>query len=153
MKTKLHGVLGAVALVCISTFWLSTLVSEILLEQAHVVAVKNAILSGMWLLIPVMAATGGSGFALAKGRSGRLISRKSLRMRWVAANGLLVLLPSAYMLAAWANAGHFDSGFYALQGLELLAGAVNIGLLVLNMRDGMQLSGALKPRRPTPVHR
>lgn len=151
MKSKLHGIFGAVALLCITSFWLSTVVSELFLGQASVTAVKNAVLTGMWLLIPAMAATGGSGFSLAKGRGGRLVGVKGRRMRIVAANGLLVLLPSAFVLASWANAGRFDGAFYALQGVELLAGAVNFTLLVLNMRDGLRLSGHLTPRRPAPA--
>lgn len=67
-------------------------------------------------------------------------------MKIVAANGLLVLLPSAFVLASWANAGRFDGAFYALQGLELLAGAANITLLGLNMRDGLRLAGHLRLR-------
>lgn len=102
MKSKLHGIFGAVALLCIATFWLSTVVSELFLTQASVVAVKNAVLTGMWLLIPAMAATGGSGFSLAKGRGGRLVDVKMRRMKGVAANGLLVLLPSAFVLATAA---------------------------------------------------
>lgn len=141
MKSKLHATFGAIALLCIATFWTSTVVSELFMEPAAVVAVKNAILAGMWLLVPAMAATGGSGFALAKGRSGRLVEVKSRRMKFVAANGLLVLLPSAFVLATWANAGRFDGVFYALQALELLAGATNITLLALNMRDGFILRG------------
>jgi len=150
MKSKLHGIFGAVALLCIATFWLSTVVSELFLTQASVVAVKNAVLTGMWLLIPAMAATGGSGFSLAKGRRGRLVDVKMRRMKGVAANGLLVLLPSAFVLASWANAGRFDGAFYALQGVELLAGAVNITLLLLNMRDGLRLTGRLSPKRSVP---
>ncbi len=151
MKSKLHGTFGAIALMCITTFWLSTAVSELFMDQASVVAVKNAVLIGMWLLVPSMVATGGSGFGLAKGRTGRLVSVKGQRMRIVAANGLLVLLPSAFVLASWANSGRFDSLFYALQGLELLAGAVNFSLLVMNMRDGLKLSGHLKPKQPVPA--
>jgi hypothetical protein len=148
MKSKLHGLFGAVALLCITTFWISTVVSELLMDQANVIAVKNAVLNGMWLLIPSMAATGGSGFSLSKGRSGRLVGVKARRMKIVAANGFLILLPSAFVLASWANAGRFDGRFFALQGVELLAGAVNIGLLALNMRDGLRLSGRLKPTKP-----
>lgn len=148
MKSKLHGIFGAIALLCIATFWVSTVVSELFLHHFAVVTVKNAVLAGMWLLIPAMAATGGSGFALAKGRAGRLVGVKARRMKLVAANGLLVLLPSAFVLASWANAGRFDGAFYALQGVELLAGAVNITLLALNMRDGLRLGGRLAPKRP-----
>lgn len=150
MKSKLHAIFGAVALLCIATFWLSTVVSELFMDQVSVAAVKNAVLSGMWLLIPAMVATGGSGFALAKGRSGRIVTTKGLRMKIAAGNGLLVLLPSAFTLASWANAGRFDGMFYALQTIELLAGAVNISLLMMNMRDGLKLSGHLKPKRSAP---
>lgn len=141
MKAKLHGVFGAVALLCITTFWVSTAVSELLLSQATIVAVKKAVLLGMILLIPAMAATGASGFSLAKGRRAGLLGVKAGRMKLIAANGLLVLLPSAFMLAAWARAGRFDSAFYLLQGLELLAGALNVTLIVLNIRDGLRLGG------------
>lgn len=148
MKAKLHGTFGAIALLCIVTFWTSTLVSEVLLDQSSVVAVKNAILTGMWVLIPAMMATGGSGFSLAGSRRGRLVEVKVRRMKIVAVNGLLILLPSAYVLASWANAGQFGGAFYALQSLELVAGAVNITLLALNMRDGLRLAGRLIPKRP-----
>jgi len=143
MKSRLHGAFGAIALLCISAFWLSSVVTELFMDHASVAAVKNAVLHGMWVLIPSMVLAGGSGFALAKGRVGRLVSAKRRRMKITAANGMLVLLPSAFMLATWANAGRFDGGFYALQVLELLAGAVNISLLAMNMRDGLQLSGRL----------
>lgn len=143
MKSRLHGFLGAVALLCIVTFWASTVVSELFLDQAAVVAVKSGVLAGMWVLIPAMAATGGSGFSLARTRRRRLVEVKGRRMKLVAANGLLVLLPSAWLLASMANAGRFDGAFYALQGLELAAGAVNITFLALNMRDGLRLGGRL----------
>lgn len=150
MKSKLHGVFGGVALLCISAFWLSSVWAELFMDHASIAAVKSTVLSGMWVLIPAMALTGISGSALAQGRAGRLVSVKSRRMKMVAANGLLVLLPSAWMLTSWADAGRFDGFFYALQGLELLAGAVNGALLVLNMRDGLRLSGRLKVQRAAP---
>lgn len=147
MNSKLHAVVGTIALLCIGTFWVSTLVSEVFLGQESVVAVKNGILTAMWLMIPAMAATGGSGFALARGRGGRLVQTKTTRMKFIAANGLLVLLPSAVFLARMANSGRFDGIFYAVQALELVAGAANFTLLGLNMRDGLRLSGRLKSRR------
>lgn len=147
MRSKLHGILGAGALVSIITFWVSTVVSELFLDTVNVVAVKNAILAGMWVLIPMMIATGGSGFSLASARRGRLIDVKARRMKGVAANGLLILLPCAWVLATWANVGRFDAAFVALQAVELVAGAVNITLLTLNMRDGLRLSGRLALKR------
>ena len=60
-------------------------------------------------------------------------------MKWIAANGLLILVPSAVFLALRTGAGQFDTAFYAVQGLELVAGATNLTLLILNMRDGRAL--------------
>ena len=64
-------------------------------------------------------------------------------MKIIAANGILILLPSAIFLAMRAQASQFDTIFYAIQGLELIAGATNITLLSQNMKDGM----ALRARR------
>ena len=83
---------------------------------------------------------GGSGFLLSKTRRGRLVEAKQKRMPVIAANGLLVLIPCAVVLNRWAEAGSFDQTFYAVQALELLAGAVNLALMGLNMRDGLKLS-------------
>lgn len=146
MKSKLHALAGAIALLCIGAFWTSSLASELFFDERSVVQVKNGILRAMWLLIPAMAAAGASGFALGKGRSGRLLDAKKRRMRLVAANGILILLPSAFALASMANAGRFDALFYAVQVLELVAGAVNVVLIALNVRDGLRLGGRLSPR-------
>ena len=79
-------------------------------------------------------------FALVKGRRDGLVGAKLRRMPWIAANGVLVLSPSALLLAHKASAGAFDGTFYAVQALELTAGAVNIVLLGLNMRDGLRMT-------------
>jgi hypothetical protein len=43
-----------------------------------------------------------------------------------------------------AAAGAFDTSFYLLQAIELLAGAVNLSLMALNIRDGLRMSGRLR---------
>lgn len=140
MLRIVHPLAGAIALLTISTFWLSTAFSEVFASQATVVAVKSAIPWGLLLLIPAMTAVGGSGFVLSNGRREGLIGAKLRRMPMVGANGLLVLVPAALFLASKARAGEFDASFYAVQGLELFAGAVNITLLGLSMCDGMKLT-------------
>ena len=72
---------------------------------------------------------------------------KTKRMPLIAANGILVLFPSALFLASKARAAEFDTVFYAVQALELAAGAVNMALLGLNMRDGLKMKGRVR-RRP-----
>jgi hypothetical protein len=99
------------------------------------------------LLIPALAVAGGSGFALAKGPRGGLVGAKMKRTPLIAANGIQVLIPSALFLASKARAGEFNTTFYAVQALELVAGAVNITLPGLNMRDGLKMKGRLR-RRP-----
>jgi hypothetical protein len=65
-------------------------------------------------------------------------------MPFIAGNGILILIPSALFLAAKADAVEFDTMFYAVQTLELIAGATNITLLSLNIRDGLMLAGRLR---------
>lgn len=135
-----HPVAGALALATIATFWLSTALSELFASQSVVVAVKTAIPWGFLVLVPALAATRGSGFALAAGRRAGLVGAKVRRMPWIAANGVLVLIPAALFLASKARAAEFDAVFYAVQALELVAGAANIAFLGLNMRDGLRMT-------------
>lgn len=144
MKKAIHPIAGALALVILVTFWLSTAVAEMSGSQAAVVAIKTAIPWGFLLLIPALAATGGTGFGLSRGRRGGLLDAKIKRMPWIAVNGLLILIPAALFLSFKAQAGEFDMRFYAAQALELVAGATNITLLGLNMRDGLTLKGRLR---------
>jgi len=147
MTKVIHPIAGTVAILTISTFWLSTALAELFGSASVVVAVKTAIPWGFLLLIPALAAAGGSGFAMSKGRRGGLVGAKLKRMPWIAANGILVLIPSALFLASKARVTEFNTSFYAVQALELVAGAANIALLGLNMRDGLKMKGRFR-RRP-----
>jgi len=139
---RIHPVAGAAAFAIIAAFWLSTVAVELAGDAAAVAAVKEAVLRGLVVLIPALAATGASGFRLARGRTGRggPLDAKRRRMPVIAANGLLVLVPCAVILAAWAQAGRFDAAFYAVQAVELAAGAANLALIGLNIRDGRRLA-------------
>jgi hypothetical protein len=144
MTKIIHPVAGALALLTIATFWLLTALSELFASHAIVAMVKTAIPWGFLLLIPALAAAGGSGFVLAKGRRAGPIAAKIKRMPLIAANGILILIPCALFLAFKARAAEFDTAFYAVQALELVAGATNITLLGLNMRDGLMMKGWLR---------
>ncbi|WP_417675912.1 hypothetical protein [Roseibium sp.] len=140
MKAILHASAGGLALALISVFWSATLISELFGTEEAIAGVKTGILWAMAGLIPAMMATGISGVVLGKGWRSPVVTRKMRRMRIIAANGLCVLLPSAVFLALRAQAGQFDVWFYAVQAVELMAGAVNIRLLAQNMKDGISLS-------------
>ncbi|MGC1503812.1 MAG: hypothetical protein WA782_06680 [Sulfitobacter sp.] len=149
MTKIVHPIAGAIALLTILTFWLSTAISELFADAPTVTMVKSLIPWGFIILIPALMAAGGSGFQRGKKMRGPLIAAKKKRMPFIAANGILILIPSALYLSFKAHAGAFDTGFYAVQALELIAGAVNIVLLGLNMRDGFRLTGKL---RRSPAH-
>ena len=142
MPKRIHLAAAVVATLCIAIFFSATIVAELLASQAALAALKSwIVMPGLLILVPAMAATGGSGFFLARGRTGALVGSKGRRMRIIGANGLLVLVPCAVLLDHWAAAGSFDARFIAVQGLELLAGALNLMLIGLNIRDGLRLSG------------
>ncbi len=143
MLKIVHPLAGAIALLTILTFWLSTIFAELFGSEALIASVKTAIPWGFLLLIPALMTAGGTGFALSKGSRAGVVGAKRKRMPFIAANGLLVLIPAALFLASKARAGEFDTGFYAVQVIELLAGATNLALLGLNMRDGLRLKGRL----------
>lgn len=103
MLKVMHPVAGAMALLTILTFWLSTLFAKRFGSESFVVSVKTSI-------------------------------------PW----GFFVLIPAALFLASKARVGEFDTAYYTVQALEVLAGATNITLLALNMRDGLRLKGRLR---------
>ncbi|MBN6742095.1 hypothetical protein JKG47_16465 [Acidithiobacillus sp. MC6.1] len=145
MKPVFHAFAGTTAMLIIASFWTSTLVSELFMDHAAVAAVKQDIVYGLFLLVSCLAATGGSGFVLGKSRNGRLLDQKKKRMRIIAANGLLVMIPSALFLNAKAASGEFDVAFYAVQLVELVVGAVQFTLMGMNFRDGLRLATGHRP--------
>jgi hypothetical protein len=145
MPKRVHLFAGLLAPLCIATFFLSTVFFELFGSSEAVARLKSLIVTpGLWILIPALAATGASGVFLARSRRGRRVDAKRKRMPFIAANGLLVLVPCAILLNRWAAAGVFDTTFYAVQGVELLAGAINLTLMGLNVRDGLHMAGRLR---------
>lgn len=62
-------------------------------------------------------------------------------------DGIFILIPAALYLAMLASRGAFGTAFYAVQAIELLAGAVNLSLMALNIRDGFRLTAGRRARR------
>ena len=136
---RIHGAAAFIALMCIATFWLSTAITELFFSHRAVAMVKLGILYAFALLVPAIMVTGITGMKLGGKSSFPPIAAKRRRMPFIAANGLLVLIPCAFFLSHRASAGMFDGVFYAVQALELLAGAVNITLMALSIRDGRNI--------------
>lgn len=145
MPTRAHLIAGVLAPLCIATFFLSTIFTELFGSNAAVAQLKSLIVTpGLWVMVPLMAAAGGSGMFVGRSRKGRLVEAKKKRMPFIAANGLLVLVPCAIVLNRWAAAGSFDTAFYVVQTIELMAGATNLALMGLNVRDGLRMAGRLR---------
>ena len=85
----------------VAGFWTSTLVAELFLGSAAVAAVKHAIVYGLFFLVPFLAATGGSGFALGRRRQGR---DRHQAQRWGRASRNRPSLTSAFAMARWSAA-------------------------------------------------
>lgn len=145
MPKRAHLIAGLLAPLCIATFFLSTILTELFGSHAAVAQLKSLVVTpGLWIMVPLMAAAGGSGMFVGRSRKGRLVDAKKKRMPFIAANGLLVLVPCAIVLNRWAAAGSFDAAFYAVQAIELVAGAANLTLMGLNARDGLRMAGRLR---------
>lgn len=143
MLKRVHLFAGLLAFLMILTFWTSTVGVELFGSEQAITAVKLAIPWGLIILIPALAVTGASGFGLAGSSRAPWIARKKRRMPIIAANGLLILVPAALYLATLAARGDFGDRFVAVQALELLAGALNLTLMGLNIRDGVRRSAGL----------
>jgi hypothetical protein len=140
MIKKLHPIAGIVAFLTILGFWLSTIAVELRGDHAQIAAVKLGILWGLLVLVPAIALAGASGFRLGGKSPNPTIVIKRKRMPLIAFNGVAILVPCAFFLQQRASAGLFDQTFTVVQALELAAGAVNLALLGLNIRDGFKLT-------------
>ena len=121
-------------------FWTGTVAVELAGDRDDIVAVKHAIVWGLLVLVPALAATGCTGFVRAgRSRNARILAKKR-RMQVVAPIGILVLVPCVVYLGTTSSASGLGTYFYPVQGIELVAGAVNITLMSLNARDGLRLT-------------
>jgi hypothetical protein len=149
LARRVHPVAGVVALLTMLTFWTSTVAAELFGSTEDIVAVKHAIMWGLLVLVPAIAATGGTGFVRAgRSKNARILAKKR-RMPVIGAIGLLVLVPCVVYLGTTVSASGLGTYFHEVQAAELIAGAVNITLMSLNARDGLRLTRRLGARRVT----
>ena len=134
-----HAATGTLALAIVLVFFASSIIALMSGDASLQHDVKLGILWGLLVLVPCLAATGAAGASLARKRRDKVTRVKFLRMKGVAALGLGILVPCAVYLGWRAVQGQGIS--YPVQYLELAAGACNLTLLTLNLRDGMKLRG------------
>ncbi len=144
MKSKIHLIGAILSTLCIGSFFTSSILSELFGSTEFIATVKHLIvLPGLLILVPAIAITGFTGVILSKDRKGLLVANKKKRMPFIGANGILILIPAAIFLNQLAASGSFGMKFYIVQGLELVAGASNLFLMGMNIRDGLKMKGKL----------
>jgi hypothetical protein len=144
-------------------FWSSSAGAEWVGDHATILRVKTAILATIPGLVGALVTAGATGARLAgNGPPSRTLVIKQVRMKVMAANGAGILVPSAVVLWWLASQPILTTAFYWLQAVELTAGAVNLTLLALNLRDGRRLrrrrtadgaAGAAGPSKGRHAHR
>ena len=145
--SRIHAIAGVRAFVTILMFLSSSLAAELWGSAASIAGVKQAIAWALLVLVPALMTTGASGFAMAGPSPKGVLAHKSKRMRLIAGNGILVLVPSVLFLAWKAAHDEFDAAFILVQTVEFAAGSVNVVLMGLNIRDGLRMTRRL--RRPS----
>ena len=138
---KAHKVFAIVAFVTIVIFWTSTVIAELFFDYESISIIKSLIVCpGLFVLVPSIVITAVTGNIIAKkSKKVELIAIKKKRMPVIAAMGAIVLLPSAIYLDILVSQQLFNVQFYIVQGLELVAGATNITLMFLNIRDSKRI--------------
>jgi hypothetical protein len=135
----LHTAASSLGLLLVAAFLTATVAAELSGDPALLARVKAGIVAALWVLVPAMAVAGATGQRLAGRSTAPIVSGKARRMRFVAANAVLVLVPCALVLDRLAGAGQVDGRFMLVQAVELVAGGANLTLLGLNMRDGLRM--------------
>ncbi|MBK6605039.1 MAG: hypothetical protein IPG24_06020 [Leptospiraceae bacterium] len=104
---------------------------------SRIITAKQIIAWLIPFLVITLIGTGISGRKLAGKSTNILIIRKQSRMKFIAANGILILLPSAYILLYLSKIQPVTNLFWILQTLEISSGLINLTLLILNAKDGI----------------
>ena len=146
---RVHPIAGGLALLTMLVFWTSTVAVELVGSTDDIAAVKHAIMWGLLVLVPAIAATGATGFVRAGRSKNSHVLAKKRRMQVVAPVGILVLVPCVLYLGTTTSPSGLGVHFHEVQAVELFAGAVNITLMSLNVRDGLRLTRRIGARRVT----
>lgn len=142
-KLILAHILGTIiAFLTIITFFSFSLVAEIIGDHQLIKIVKTNILYLLPILIIVMPMLVVSGKKLAGKSRSPLVLKKLKRMKFITANGI-ILISLAIYLYIHANYKTINTSFLIAQITELLFGFTNLTLIGLNIKTGLKLSGKL----------
>lgn len=152
LLVRVHVAAAVAAIAVITTFLVSSGVTEFFGGTGDIRTLRHAIVIGLPLLIACLATAGLTGRRLAAGSRSPVLARKQRRLQAAAAIGLLVLVPCALILNHLAAAAAPGSAFAVLEITEFSFGILNLSLLALNFRDGRRIALRHRSARlPQPV--
>ena len=147
MKRKkivtIHLIATIGAVLTISTFFTISMIAEIRGDEDYIRSVKAFILYALPVMILAMPTLKITGDRLAAKSINSLISAKAKRMKLVMVNGM-ILISLAVFLYYRSHYQQIDNIFLTAQIAEFIFGLLNLTLIFINAKTGMQLSGKLK---------
>lgn len=137
---RVHIIATIIAAITISSFFSFSLIAELIGNDLYIKQVKTAILYCLPILVIAMPMLALSGKKLAGNSKNPMVADKMNRMKFIALNGV-VLISLAMYLYYHAIYKTLDSTFVYVQIVELSIGALNLGLIGMNINAGLKLSG------------
>ncbi|WP_413513964.1 hypothetical protein [Myroides odoratus] len=140
-KTIVRVHIGAtiVAMLTILTFFGLSLFAEIKGKIQFIMQVKTFILYALPVMIITMPVLKITGDKLAGKAKNPILLAKQKRMKWMLINGM-GLLVLAIFLYCRSHLYTMDYVFFLAQMVEFMLGLANLTLLIINAKQGMQLS-------------
>lgn len=147
LLARIHIAAAAAGLVVITTFLVSSAVTDLIGGAGDIRVLRHGILLGLPLLIGCLVTAALTGRRLAGGFRPAVVRRKQRRLQAVAAAGILVLVPCALILNHLAAAPP-SWVFHSLEITEISVGTLNLSLLALNFRDGRRMTRHRRSAQP-----
>lgn len=137
--STIHKATGIIALLIITSFFISSLYGEIIGDNDAIITIKTYIILTIPVMLIVMPTCAITGKRLAKKSKSLVIKSKNKRIKIIAINAVILVI-LAFLLYNKAINGKINNQFLIIQIAELLFGLTNILLLGLMIRDGRLLT-------------
>lgn len=144
--SKIHKILGILALLVISSFFLSSFYGEINGNHSIILSIKTFIVFTIPIMLVLMPTCAIIGKKIAGKSKSPIIKSKNKRVKFIALNGI-ILITLAIVLYQRAVNGKIDDTFLTIQIVEFIFGFTNIVMLGLMIRDGRILTGKTKKKK------
>jgi len=152
MIIKTHLIATAIAIITISTFFISSLIAELGGSVEHIKAVKKGILYALPLMVVTMPMLAITGNKLAGNSKSPKVIEKQRRMKFITINGIILIFLAVFLYYQ-SHYQAVDSIFLIAQVAEFVFGLINLTLIGLNLIAGLKLSGRIRRPIYTPFWR